>query len=626
MSNQRALSALGEEGRHAQEGGGGVGDAGGVQLSSEQARLLQQVVSQLPQNSSDSQTAQLLALLTGAQKASFAKNHSPMAPSALEQLNAALRGAVPAPAEKGAAGTQASQGRGAGDGAQGTHAVPRDGAAHVSGSGAAPERDAPSVSQNAPGDSAGKVDAEKAPRAGRKQRRGERAPSDPDASAGEGDAGFEPRKRHAPVSPVAPTINVDPSTEPRPLLGGGVCPLPGGVAEPAPPLSHDDLEALREIISHPAMVVALGPVHETMAKPPAAILRMIGDLPSHLLSHMPTAHLFALARMLPKSSQPPAAATAPPPAARLLPEPASLLATGALSSSLRGLAAPPASLGAATLPLQASHAAAASLPAVTLGSHPLAHPGLVLSAPPALPLPPPVPWPPAPAFPRSDAPPPSVLPQRVTAALNTESPASAATVSPGTSHGAGLEVPERYVENRGRVPWSKEEDDALLSVIRRFGPQNWRLIAAVLNQEMEAQLASFQPRSDRQCRQRWTNNLDTSLRRSPFSPQEDEIILREQARHGNKWAQIARALPPGRTGNQVKNHWYTRLKDVSEKRGLTRAEPVRIPPEFASLVRQAPKPSAPVDVASRPPLAIDAQQRPADGSPPPPLPSWGRKP
>lgn len=58
-------------------------------------------------------------------------------------------------------------------------------------------------------------------------------------------------------------------------------------------------------------------------------------------------------------------------------------------------------------------------------------------------------------------------------------------------------------------------------------------------------------RTSKQCRERWNNYLDPTLLHTPFSAEEDQILLKLQAENGNKWAHIARSLP-GRTENAVK--------------------------------------------------------------------------
>jgi hypothetical protein len=100
-----------------------------------------------------------------------------------------------------------------------------------------------------------------------------------------------------------------------------------------------------------------------------------------------------------------------------------------------------------------------------------------------------------------------------------------------------------------KKPFTEEEDRIILEFIRCNGPRNWNLIAEELKN-----------RTPKQCRERWHNHLNPDIRKSPFSPEEDEIIARNQATLGNKWAEIARFLP-GRTDTLVKNRWNASLKD-----------------------------------------------------------------
>ncbi|KAH7677699.1 myb proto-oncogene protein plant protein [Dioscorea alata] len=105
--------------------------------------------------------------------------------------------------------------------------------------------------------------------------------------------------------------------------------------------------------------------------------------------------------------------------------------------------------------------------------------------------------------------------------------------------------------------WTAEEDAKLLAYTSTHGTGNWTSVPKKAGLK----------RCGKSCRLRWTNYLRPNLKHESFTPQEEEMIITLHATIGSRWSIIANQLP-GRTDNDVKNYWNTKLSKKLVQRGI----------------------------------------------------------
>jgi hypothetical protein len=129
-----------------------------------------------------------------------------------------------------------------------------------------------------------------------------------------------------------------------------------------------------------------------------------------------------------------------------------------------------------------------------------------------------------------------------------------------------------YNASRASFPWPLfqmcekslillQEDAKLVYAVTVKGSQDWSAISS-----------EIPGRIGKQCRERWFNHLHPGVRKDPWTPEEDRIIIEAHAQLGNEWTSISKLLD-GRPANAVKNHWNATLKRQvqPEMRGIGRS-------------------------------------------------------
>ncbi|KAI0359049.1 hypothetical protein OH77DRAFT_1575426 [Trametes cingulata] len=109
-------------------------------------------------------------------------------------------------------------------------------------------------------------------------------------------------------------------------------------------------------------------------------------------------------------------------------------------------------------------------------------------------------------------------------------------------------------------PWTTYEDNLLIQAVAIHGENdNWKAVAL-----------SVPGRTNKACRKRWLHSLSPNVKKTAWTPEEDQLLLSLYAIHGTKWSVIARNIP-GRTDDACSKR-YREALDPSLKRDDWTAE------------------------------------------------------
>ncbi|KAK4336848.1 hypothetical protein RND71_043397 [Anisodus tanguticus] len=104
---------------------------------------------------------------------------------------------------------------------------------------------------------------------------------------------------------------------------------------------------------------------------------------------------------------------------------------------------------------------------------------------------------------------------------------------------------------RGGV-WRNTEDEILKAAIMKYGKNQWPRVASLLHR-----------RTAKQCKARWYEWLDPSIKKTEWSREEEEKLLQAVKMFPSQWQTIS--LFVGRTASQCLEH-YNFLLDQAQKK------------------------------------------------------------
>lgn len=118
-----------------------------------------------------------------------------------------------------------------------------------------------------------------------------------------------------------------------------------------------------------------------------------------------------------------------------------------------------------------------------------------------------------------------------------------------------------------RQRWTAEEDAIIRAYVKQYGPREWHLVSQRMNTPLD--------RDAKSCLERWKNYLKPGIKKGSLTEEEQRLVIRLQAKHGNKWKKIA-AEVPGRTAKRLGKWWevYKEKQQRAKKESCKCLEPI----------------------------------------------------
>jgi pre-mRNA-splicing factor CDC5/CEF1 len=113
--------------------------------------------------------------------------------------------------------------------------------------------------------------------------------------------------------------------------------------------------------------------------------------------------------------------------------------------------------------------------------------------------------------------------------------------------------------------WKNTEDEILKAAVMKYGKNQWARVASLLNRK-----------SGKQCKARWYEWLDPSIKKTEWSKEEEEKLLHLAKLMPNQWRTIAPIV--GRTAAQCMDQYERLLDQAQEEHQETSDDPRRLRP------------------------------------------------